>query len=121
VSFSWQRYLSDDGNFYATKVNDEYVAMQERGWFELAAPGDTQYPRGWRLRRVKGITPTGDLVFADAATLEADIWSGAVSVFEFIDGSGAHVLATIIERQRERRLLITAPVSAAARAQWRHA
>lgn len=106
MSFSWQRYLSDDGNFYATKVNDEYVAMQERGWFELAAPGDTQYPRGWRLRRVKGISPAGDLVFADAATIDADIWTGAVSVFEFIDGSGAHVLANIIERQRERRLLI---------------
>lgn len=107
MSYLWQRYVSDDDRIYAVKVNDAYVAMPERGWFESAVAGDPQYPRGWRLRRVKGIDLDGNICYADCAHLECDLWTGVVSVFNFIDNSGAHVLGTVIERQRERRLLIT--------------
>jgi hypothetical protein len=106
VSYSWQSYISDDGVTYAVKVRLEYVVMAERGWFANAVPGDLQYPRGWRLRRVVGLTVDGRTVFADCAHIDSDLWSGATSVFTYIDSSGAHALANSIGTQRERRLLI---------------
>lgn len=108
MTFVWQLYTSDDQRLYAVRVHEYHVAMSERGWLQAASEDALQYPQGWTPRHVIGLSAAGRNIKAVAATVDAAIWSGAVSDFQYLDGNGDFQVANIITRVRERRLLIPA-------------
>lgn len=109
LAFSWMLYGSDDGRAYALKVDNDYVNMGERGWVAVADPTSYQYPRGWLPRRVIGIAPDGRMREAIVCHVDALLWNGGATTFQYRDSSGEFVTANVIGRRQERWLRIPSP------------
>lgn len=97
-------YLDDEGVPWLLRVRHEYALDTNRGPWVAAPAGLPPLPRLRRPRRVIGIDPLGRRQFAVAASLNAPIWTGAVTAFVFRAGDGFTYAATITGRQGERRL-----------------
>lgn len=106
MPFPFMAYTSDDGNVYAVKVDQLYANMPERGWKSPAGDTTPQYPRGWRIRAVFGITAEGARVLAGCATTDADLWTGLVTEITYLTRSGQLAVASIVGRYSERTLKV---------------
>jgi hypothetical protein len=101
--FRDSEYLDDDGVPWLLRVRAEYALDVNRGPWVAAPPGLPPFPRLRRARRVVGIDPLGRVQYAIAASLNAPIWTGAVTAFVFRAGDGFTYAAIITGRQGERR------------------
>lgn len=99
----WAAYTSDDGTFYARRVDADQVLDPKRGWFTSGVSAFPLFPSFSRPRRVLGVSPTsgrrGQTVVANVA---ADLWTGAATTF-FIEASDGTIdTMTVVERRSEK-------------------
>jgi len=104
--FTWVVYVDDNGGRWGLEVDSDYVDHPERGWVRAADNELYPLPRAWRARRAAGLDAGGRTQFALVGTLEADLWTGAATVFTFRDSEGTPQQATVIRYEAERRAVI---------------
>ena len=102
--FRDSEYVDDQGLTWLLRVRAEYALDANRGPWVAAAPGTPPLPRLRNPRRVVGVDPLGRIQYAVAASLDAPIWTGAVTAFVFRGGDGFTYAAVITGRQGERTL-----------------
>jgi hypothetical protein len=103
AGFIWGRYVSDDGNTYALRVDADYHAMVERGWDVPADSATIVYPRGWRPRYALGLDAAGHPRRAVVASVVASLWVGSVTTFTIRASDGSLVPCSVVELRQERR------------------
>lgn len=98
----WAAYTSDDGTFYARRVDADQVLDPKRGWFTSGVSAFPLFPRYARPRRVLGQSATsGRTGSTIVANTSADLWTGAATTF-FIEASDGTIdTLTVVERRDE--------------------
>ena len=101
--FTWCAYHDDNGGVWGVQVDSDYVDHPERGWTRAADNEFYPLPRAWRTRRVLGLDGSGSTQSAVVGTLDADLWTGATTVFTIRDSEGQAQQCASIRREPERR------------------
>lgn len=102
--YTWGDYRDDDGNEWALAVDSDYITDPDRGWTLAGDTGLVPLPRQWRPRRVIGIDSRGGKQQAVVGSVEASLWTGAVTTFTFKPNSGETETATVVEYRGEKRV-----------------
>lgn len=99
----WGAYTSDDGVFFALRVDADQVLDPKRGWFTSGVSAFPVFPRLSRPRRVLGISATsGRSGRTVVANTSAPLWTGTETTF-FIEASDGTIdTMTVIDRLPER-------------------
>jgi hypothetical protein len=102
--YVWCVYQDDNAFIWRLRVNEDYVIQPERGWVLADVDATFPLPRLWLPRKVVGVDEEGRRRHATVATLEADLWTGAVASF-LIEGSDqafrpCQVIASLDEVRR---------------------
>lgn len=100
--YSWAKYTADDGSQWALLVDADYISQPERGWGEGDAEGLYPVPRGWLPRKVMGIDSSGRIQTAIVASVDAPLWTGAVSTFSVESTDGTTATCVVTKRLQER-------------------
>jgi hypothetical protein len=104
--FTWSVYVDDDGAQWAVQVLSDYVLQPERGWTTAGVSELVALPRGWVPRRVEGVDSTGAQHLAVVASIDAALWSGAVSTFDIRSNDGAVQTCAVVQSLEERRTVV---------------
>ena len=103
--FVWGAYVDDVSTLWALRVDADHALSPQRGWIGRSAAGLPPLPRGWLARRVVGVEPSGALHQAVVASLDADLWTGAVTEFDIERSDGGIETCTVIRLLAERSIL----------------
>lgn len=104
----WAIYETDDGVQLARRVDADQALDTPRGWVTTGVAGLPTLPVGAKPRRVYGISPTtGRRGSAVIATLDAELWTGAVYTFEVEANDNSLDEMTVVRRVAERFPVVT--------------
>lgn len=98
----WVLYEADDQALYALQVDADYQLQTGRGFITLAPPGTPPVPRGWLVRRVVGVEPTGRTHKATVASVNAPLWAGTETTFDIVDSDSQLQTCTVTRWLGER-------------------
>lgn len=77
----YMTYTADDLTAFQTLVDADEAAIPSRGWTAAVAGGDL-IPRGFKERRVHGVSPTsGRRASCRVGSTTADLWTGVTHTF----------------------------------------
>lgn len=99
----YRTYTADDGTTFQTLVDADEAAIAARGWGAAVAGGDL-LPRGFKERRVHGVSATtgrrGSCRVGDVA---ATLWTGATTTFTVEGNDNTIDTLSVTSRSGERR------------------
>jgi hypothetical protein len=74
-------YTADSGTVFQTLVDADEAAIASRGWAAATVGGDL-LPRGFKERRVHGVSATsGRRASCRVGSSAADLWTGVATTF----------------------------------------
>jgi hypothetical protein len=100
--FVWAVYSTDAGDFFALRVDADYQLDASRGFALAEGLGLNVLPRAWLPRHVVGIDDIGNTIRARVGLLDAPLWTGAITTFDFERSDQTTGTATVISRRQER-------------------
>lgn len=100
--FAWAVYETDDGRLFALRVDAYAVSAGDRGWFVTNTDTFNPVPRGWRPRIVVGIDANGHIRHTRIGRLDAPVWTGTKTFWDYEASDGSVQVATVIGRRQEQ-------------------
>ena len=98
-------YRADDDTGFQTLVDADEAAQTERGWGP-AMPGQDLLPRGFKERRVHGLSPTtGRRGSCRVGSVTAPLWTGTATSFNVEGNDNTIDTMDVTSRSGERRRL----------------
>jgi hypothetical protein len=100
--FVWAVYETDDGRLFALRVDAFAVSAGDRGWSTASVGTTNPLPRGWSPRIVVGIDVNGHIRHTRAGRVDAPVWTGASTFWQYEASDGSVQVATVIGRRQEQ-------------------
>jgi hypothetical protein len=101
----YKSYTSDSGTVFQTLVDADEAAIAARGWGAVVAGGDL-LPRGFKERRVHGLSPTsGRRGSCRVGSTAADLWTGVATTFTVEADDNTIDTMNVTSRSGEKRRL----------------
>jgi|SRR3954452_3658715 hypothetical protein len=101
--FVFATYTADDGTTFQTLVDADESGDANRGW-GAAIPGADLLPRGFKERRVYGVSATsGRRGSARIGNVTAALWTGAATTFTVEANDNTLDTLTVTTRRGEIR------------------
>lgn len=100
--FVWAVYETDDGRLFALRVDAFAVSALDRGWLTTAVGTTNPLPRAWLPRIVIGIDTQGHIRHARVGSVDAPVWTGASTFWQYEASDGSLQVATVIGRRQEQ-------------------
>jgi hypothetical protein len=98
-------YTADSGTVFQTLVDSDEAAIASRGW-AAATPGGDLLPRGFKERRVHGVSPTsGFRGSCRVGSTAADLWTGVATTFTVEADDNTIDTMNVTSRTGEKRRL----------------
>lgn len=98
-------YTADDGTVFQTLVDADEFAIAARGW-AAATPGGDLLPRGFKERRVHGLSPTsGRRGSCRVGSTAATLWTGVTTSFTVEADDNTIDTLNVTSRTGEKRRL----------------
>jgi len=101
----YKTYTADNGDTFQTLVDADEAADATRGWGAVAVGGDL-IPRGFKERRVHGLSATSNRRGScRVGNTAADLWTGVATTFTVEADDNTIDTMTVTSRTGERRRL----------------
>lgn len=98
-------YTADNADVFQTLVDADEFAIAARGW-AAATPGGDLLPRGFKERRVHGLSPTtGRRGSCRVGSTAADLWTGVATSFTVEGDDNTIDTMNVTSRTGEKRRL----------------
>lgn len=95
-------YVTDSGQAFWVWVDRDSLADANRGWVLSPSGTQTALARQFLPRRVIGVDAEGHTRYSRIATVNAPLWTGAVSSWSYEGTDRLLHQATVVGRQAER-------------------
>jgi len=108
--FEWAIYIDDDSNRWLMRVDADYYADPDRGWFARTSEDVLIWPQAWQPRVVEGIESTGTRQRTRIGSLSAPLWTREVTSFVVNASDELPTSATVIRYLQEKRAPVPPPL-----------
>ena len=99
--FVWAVYETDDGRLFALRVDADAVSAGDRGWLTASVALTNPLPRSWLPRIVVGIDGAGHIRHTRIGRVDAPLWTGVKTSFQYEATDGSVQTAQVIGRRQE--------------------